>query len=436
MYHFMRWVDGPRPARHAFAVAAFFVLGFMTKFVAMLFLPIVGAVLIAVSRVVRQRFVVRWPDWVAPTAVAVALIAPWFVYEWLQHGRLFVEVIFGTHVYQRFTGALDPTHLAPWHFYFSRTWMELNGARVAAVVAVTAFIVGAWRGRDWRFGLVLAWWLVPLALMSLGTSKLFHYAYPFLPPLALIVGWGAAQLVAVADADWGRRMAAQVARIPAPSSLWVRTALLVAAGVVLSFALVTAINGRIVWRFDGVRLLQNSSAARPLLLGAFLLAFAGRASASIKVLPAIVLAVVLPVRDYPLTASRVDAVDAPLRVIRDCAASVAASKPGSPTGVYNTARLLSHSVYYYLFRLGPWTEGDFQEQDELRRRLLEDGHQTLVVLTHDGYEQMRRLAVERSIVSLPPAVVVEDLVIAMPGPFSGCATSARAAGAQPPAPQS
>ena len=41
---------------------------------------------------------------------------------------------------------------------------------------------------------ILSWLVIPLALMSIGTSKLHHYVYPFLPPLALAMGFGPAWL--------------------------------------------------------------------------------------------------------------------------------------------------------------------------------------------------------------------------------------------------
>ena len=34
----------------------------------------------------------------------------------------------------------------------------------------------------------VVWWLLPVTLISLGTSKLFYYAYPFLPPLFIGAG--------------------------------------------------------------------------------------------------------------------------------------------------------------------------------------------------------------------------------------------------------
>ena len=41
-------------------------------------------------------------------AVAIALIAPWFVYAQVRFGNQLWETMFGAHVYTRFTTYLDP----------------------------------------------------------------------------------------------------------------------------------------------------------------------------------------------------------------------------------------------------------------------------------------------------------------------------------------
>jgi hypothetical protein len=43
---------------------------------------------------------------------------------------------------------------------------------------------------EWLEGtLVVFWFALPISLISLGSSKLFHYTYPFIPPLALAAGY-------------------------------------------------------------------------------------------------------------------------------------------------------------------------------------------------------------------------------------------------------
>ena len=62
-------------------------------------------------------------------------------------------------------------------------WLALAGIVLLVRYArVERACRGGDRGRSWL--------VVPLALMSMGTSKLHHYAYPFLPPLALAAGFG------------------------------------------------------------------------------------------------------------------------------------------------------------------------------------------------------------------------------------------------------
>ena len=192
VYHFARWVEGSstrRPSIHALAVAAYFTLGFMTKFVAVLFLPVVCAAAIAGRGNAWLRIRSNWRDWVVPVLLAFAVSPPWFVYQALQAGSALWQTMFGQHVYTRFTGALDPAHLHPWHFYYSQMWMVTHaGSQWIAAIGMMMLAVKGWTGRPWLARLLFVWWMVPFALMSIGTSKLFHYAYPFLPPIALGVG--------------------------------------------------------------------------------------------------------------------------------------------------------------------------------------------------------------------------------------------------------
>ena len=68
-------------------------------------------------------------------------------------------------------------------------WLAIAGAATRVPVARPG--AARWRHHGDRVA------VVPLALMSVGTSKLHHYAYPFLPPFALLVGLGPAWLRSV-----------------------------------------------------------------------------------------------------------------------------------------------------------------------------------------------------------------------------------------------
>jgi hypothetical protein len=124
----------------------------------------------------------------------------------------------------------------------------------------------AWAGRPWLARLLLLWWIVPFALMSIGTSKMFHYTYPFLPPIALGVGLVADTLYRAIER--GITRGARLQRWPAiPRG---RPLLAAVAVVALAVAVWTAVAGQVRWDINGVLLLRNSSVARPLILSGVL----------------------------------------------------------------------------------------------------------------------------------------------------------------------
>jgi 4-amino-4-deoxy-L-arabinose transferase-like glycosyltransferase len=434
MYHFMRWIEGTRrPRLHSLSVGLAFVLGFMTKFVAALFLPMVCGVIAMIVPLARERLVLRWRDWTWPLAAAVALIAPWFIYESVVFGRAFWDGIFGLHVYTRFTGTLDPAHLQPWHFYFSRTWDELTGTRFASVIAIVALAVTAWRGHPWQMRLLLVWWLLPLALISIGTSKLFHYAYPFLPPIALSTGWVTAKAMAAVNGPVGAMLAARLEG----SGLFgmgrrvhsLRGALIGLALVAIGLAVASAVQGQVVWRVAGVKVLQNSTVVRPLLIAALLMALAGKARLSVQTLAGLVMLLTLPVLAYSGLTTLATTSDARLRTIRGCVTQVHAANRATQSGFLNTARAQSnHSDYYYLFRVGQWLEPETVDIDMVRRRLFEPGEQIPVRMTRATYPVWRQQLLSDSPVrQLPPGVIVGDSVFLFPGPYAPCAAAAAAA---------
>jgi hypothetical protein len=46
------------------------------------------------------------------------------------------------------------------------------------------------------------WFVVPVSLISMLSSKLYHYAYPFVPPLAIAAGYAVMVLSQDASAEW------------------------------------------------------------------------------------------------------------------------------------------------------------------------------------------------------------------------------------------
>jgi 4-amino-4-deoxy-L-arabinose transferase-like glycosyltransferase len=434
MYHFARWVDGNDPRSQALIAALAFALGFMTKFVAALFLPALWLVAIVLIGNVRRRFVARWADWILPAVVAIAAIVPWFWYQNEVNGKYFWEVILGLHIYTRFTGALDPSHLQPWHYYFTETWRYLQRgpmlyATVPALIAATFYA----RRATWQLTCALIWFVVPLLAISFGTSKLYHYAYPFLPPLGLITGWAVAEVMTMARGQLGAMLARPLARLQLPERAWVvRDVAAAVAIAAIALSVMTAVSGRIDASTGGVKLFQNSSIARPLLISALSLLLAGRAAMSVVTLVALAVAMLLPVASYDQRVARVKTVDRRFTAIRDCATNVRTVDPSAAGGVYNAARtLVNHSHYYYLFRLGPWTEPQTAGGDDVRARMFDRAQQTIALMSKEEYDRWRSVAAATSL-PLPPAAVVDGVIVVTPGPYSRCASATVAAGATRP----
>jgi 4-amino-4-deoxy-L-arabinose transferase-like glycosyltransferase len=458
IYHFARWIEAPRRV-HALAVSLFFVLAFMTKFVAALFFPVVCVVALAWRRDSWTLLRATWRDWIVPAAIAVALIAPWFVYETWRRGPMLWQVMFGEHVFTRFTGALDATHLNPWHFYFSQTWIQLSNSGSAWIVlaGVALLAVKAWQGRPWLARLLFVWWLLPFVLISIGTSKLFHYAYPFLPPLALGAGAVAATIYQAIDA--------QAARLPiwfaANRSIavrFLRGALYVTAVLAFIVSAWGLTRGKVHWEIDGTTLLSSSSALRTALAGVALLLLAGRPRDAVRGGTILGLLLVASWSVYWPRADRVTTEDHPLRALRDCivhiqstgdvarngaAGNIAAGNDATSSdatgsgatgkGVYNGAATLAfHSYNYYFGRIGPWPLHEHPDRDELLRRLFVSGRQTPVILSADDYSRALTMEVApgRSVGTSVDAVSADqNLVILTPGPYARCADAAMAAGA-------
>ncbi len=385
IYHFWRWVEGTSSRHlpmHAAAVGCYFVLGFMTKFVAVLFLPLVCVMAFAWRTDALVRLRSNWRQWLLPILLVCALTIPWFLYQAVHSERALWQTMVGQHIYTRFTAGLDPLHLQPWHYYFSRLWEEMVNAKSQWISILGVLMLGAnaWRGRPWLTRLLFLWLIVPFGLISVGTSKVFHYAYPFLPPIALGAGMAAAALIRAIDRGVALSTSAAVGKLrrvtegsaiakpaawirglrrftvdPLRSRAWIRQLLVVAAVLAIALSVWTAAAGRVRLEVNGVELLRNSSALRPVFLAAILISLAGDARMVSRALAMAAVALILPVLAYGVEVQRLMSVDHPLRTLRDCAVTVHESRP--VRHVYPPfGQLLTHTYYYYLRGVGPWVD--------------------------------------------------------------------------------
>jgi 4-amino-4-deoxy-L-arabinose transferase-like glycosyltransferase len=460
IYHFARWAEARTRwggLAHALAVGVYFVLGFMTKFVAALFLPPICALALLLRSDAWRRVRSGWVDWIVSGAVVAAGTLPWFLYE---NGRSSIlwKIMLDQHVYTRFTGALDPAHLQPWHFYFTQMWTELSRAGSVWIVVAGALTlaVEACRGGSWLARLMLVWAFFPIALISLGTSKLFHYTYPFLPPLALGAGFASVKFIRAVN-GWRGDGVPSWLRSPAPlrnmRSPRVRVAIqqtmLVGGSLACVIAGWTAGTGRL-WQLEEVNGLTSASLATPVLAAAFMFWVGDYLPVVFRPIAVLALAMTLPILAYPGEIGRLNTVRHPLKAARDCAVAVRGTGIELGTGVYNAGNLVVyHSYYYYLRHLGRWRSAEHPDTNELRQRLFEPGRQTLVLMSRSDYEALAHRhtvapGLSESVAdqsSGPPVLeppegtpasigvaAEEDIAILLPAPFKVCAARIVAAG--------
>lgn len=464
VYHFQRWMasgGGERRWRsglHAVAVAAFFALGFLTKFVAALFLPVVLAAATLVLPSYRRRLRVGFLDWVAAAGVALALILPWFVYAHVRFGPLLWQVMFRDHVYHRFTAGVDPRHVQPVWFYPDRMRMELEYVHAYPLVAfgLILFAVESIRRRSAPGLLVLLWFVIPLALISASTSKIYHYAYPFLPPLAIAGAYLPARLWEILYAAVGsapraletRGGAHPAGRLAFLRRRSVRLVLATLAVASVTLALVTLLTGPVRLQVGSVTLFRNSSELRPALVGLLLAILAGapRRAMGVALLPLLIL--ILPFPAYREMLERLETDRAPLRGVRDCVLDLQARDAVPRAGTYleMPEKYFQHQYYYYFRVLGPWERKETPHPALLYQQLFDASRHRPLLVTEEWYSEMRqqlragtgpvydevRAASAEQPAALrqaaarptPPMIDFTEILLLLPGPFGVCASAA------------
>jgi 4-amino-4-deoxy-L-arabinose transferase-like glycosyltransferase len=454
IFHFWRWMAPGAPARrrgHALAVAGYFALGFMTKFVAALFLPCVCVVALAWRRDAFARLRAGWRDWPLPIGLLVVAISPWFVYQTWQFGSKFWQILFGVHVFTRFTGTLDPDHLHVWHYYVSATWRELQaaGSQTLALGGVVVLGRAAWRAEPGLARLVLVWGVLPLALMSLGTSKLLHYAYPFWPALALAAGFAFSSAVEALDGRLGAWLAPRLVRASTLSRASARRYLAAAGLACAVLAAWTAFVGPIQWDWRGSTIFRSTTLERPVSWSIILLSLSVYGTTPARMVGGVLLAALLPLQAYVSGLGTLGRVDHPLRATAQCVASVQASGAEVGRGVFSASgNILHHSYYYYLWRLGPWTIAPAFSAQEVLDRLAAPAGPTPVILNRADYDTLvQRLSgavaaprpAEAGLARSEPLEILmhdtvrydDNIAVLLPGPYSRCAAPILSAGGRP-----
>jgi 4-amino-4-deoxy-L-arabinose transferase-like glycosyltransferase len=427
IYHYLAWLTSESSSRrrwHVLGILGYFFLGFMTKFVAALFLPVLLAMTAIVDREAWKRLREDLRTWLMGAALWLVLAAPWFIYQMLKEGKGFWRVLVGEHVYQRFTASLDTSHLQPWHFYLTTVVDELQRYGTIWMVGFGCLLLLVQTVRERRREqiLVIAWFVVPIALMSIGTSKLHHYAYPFVPPLALASGYGTAWLLrvgqkyAVSAMEAIQRRFGGVQNRPA-----LRYALLGIAAAAVVLAVSTFVLGQVEWQIGDMRLFRNSHVARPMVVAVILALVAGSGALAARLMwPIALLLVVVPLNGYENIWRKVNVENHPIRTAADCMMRVqqrerAAGRPGLGVYAIGEHRWFLHSYYYYLRHLG-WERDEVGSQRLLDAAIVGEGVQRPVMIEESNYRTVRHRYRDVIIQMLPlPTVLLLE-----PGPYGEC----------------
>jgi 4-amino-4-deoxy-L-arabinose transferase-like glycosyltransferase len=435
VYHFLAWGSeasaGWRRA-HAAATGLYFVLGFMTKFVAALFLPLVLGVVALGSSTYRTRLMRDSRLWSAVALLVAALCAPWFIYAQLRFGSLVWQTMVGSHVYTRFTSYLDPLHLEPWYFYAqtAEKWFSDSGVTWLVLAGMLLLFSQSIRLRWPEGALILVWGTLPLALVSLGSSKLYHYAYPFLPPLALAAGYLVATIGRLAAALLSRALEAAenavAAALPRATALAsrgaVRVVLIVLIWSAAAVGLVAATYEPIRIQVGHSTIFKSGGVLRPaaviIVLG--LLSRLSRRTSGLVVLMLFVAQ--LPSEAYRATWKRLSTGTHPIRSVVECIQGI--QKRGeAPAGIYVdlSGPPPSHEAYYYYRRIQPWVRAESPGAPAIDRYLRHPQEVRPVLIDlHTYWDFRQKREAEGARFSSPPMVGLMDALVLLPGPYAAC----------------
>ena len=432
VFHFLRWADSATVRagrRHALTVGLYFVLGFMTKFVAALFLPVIlaGASLLVPAIFARVRR--EWRVWAASSALALVLIGPWFIYQAVHAGHWLWDVMIAEHVIRRMTSTLAPEHLQPWNFYVSAIFARTNASGVFWLAAAggVLLVVSAVR-KHWPEAVAaLVWFVVPLILISRGTSKLEYYLYPFLPPFALAAAYFLCWILKI-SLDPVDRLAKSLnersAGLKMPRALRITLVLLsvTAAGV----AVFTLVYGGFTLRVGAIRLLRNESILRPTLL-ALVCGFLGARGIALARPALIVLLLMLaPIPVYRQDLERTRIERHPLQSARDCVLDVRAreKRAGRATPELLAAIPDSRFVhpFFFYFREAGFVRADPISDEALTAALYGQGLQRPVLLPVERYRAFVNAGNGGAQGIGGVDTGYAKVYLLLPGPYAACGT--------------
>ncbi len=450
-YHYFAWAsagDHSRRLWHPIAIALYFSFGFMMKFVAALFLPMVLGLASLLIGTYRKRLVEDWRIWLSAGAVALVLAVPWYVYATIRFGTAFWNVIFGAHVYTRFTLYLDPAHVHPWNYYFVEMSRALSSSNTAWLVIVGAVLLVAEtiRRRSAEGLVVILWFAVPIAIISCGSSKLDHYALPFLPPVGLAGGYFIGMIAMAVSprvdralgrvghfTEWRNSRLATWLSLPA-----LRVACLVFAVLSMGVLVSTVVAGPLTLRIIDGFVFRNRDLLRPGLVSAVLFILGGWPQGIGRLGIPLLIVTVLPTPAYRGTLADIQSGTPNLRRVRDCVVRIGAQPEqmmSGPRGLYvdidgpDFFQPFNHQYTYYFRGVTPWHRPSQTPPELLHRFFFDPSEQRPVLMSPKRYQALSEsFAGELDLPGAPRVAVFEPaVVLVLSGAYRVCSPDSLAA---------
>ena len=179
-------------------------------------------------------------------------------------------------------------------------------SKLLIAAGLARLAVAAFRGESWLARVVLLWGVLPMSLISIGTSKLVHYAYPFWPPIGLGAGLVFAWVLGSLERRVEPAILARLAQwTPKRAATWSGRDRACARCCSRSPASCSrSLSGRCssrpsTWRLAASRCSPNSSFLRPAFVAIVLFWLAGQPRTLLGFAAAFGLVLLLPLHDVP-----------------------------------------------------------------------------------------------------------------------------------------
>jgi hypothetical protein len=298
-----------------------------------------------------------------------------------------------------------------------------SGTLVLGVLGLLLLLAQAIR-RGWTdAAVVLIWFALPLVVISTGTSKLYYYTYPFLPPVALAIGYFVAMLFALAPAPFDRALTrlygaradgAGFVRRPLARSL-----LLVMAGAAIAVGVTSLLIGTIRIPLSDDVVFRSSGIFRPAAVAFALILLVGLSRPARRVVLGLLIVALLPLPAYRASLEAMTVEEHPYRSVSGCLRRIDTAAADGQRGLYVVWPDMGiwHPVNYYFRRVRPVQRSFEADPDALR----EFGRARPIVIWRHHY---RTLPPDLRNTLPEPLDLRYDVLLLLPGPFGACRAEA------------